>query len=148
MWPRAGDNPDAEVRRPAHLAGRILLDGTGDSGRETAAPEPKCSRLWDLIKARGFRAQKHTVLPSEDAAAFKALEAALIEELAPEGALQSALAQRVVSAVWRLERGERLEADLLAENQLAGWSLGHALIRDGNGAQLRHPAALSRRHAR
>jgi hypothetical protein len=40
-----------------------------------------------------------------------------------------------VSAVWRLSRAERLEADLFAENHLAGWSLGHALIRDGNGAR-------------
>jgi hypothetical protein len=81
----------------------------------------------------GMRAQKHIVLPSENAAEFAELEAALIEELAPEGALQAALAQRVVAAVWRLSRAERLEADLFAENQLAGWSLGHALIRDCNG---------------
>ena len=40
-----------------------------------------------------------------------------------------------MSAVWRLSRAERLEADLFAENQLAGWSLGLALIRDCNGAR-------------
>jgi hypothetical protein len=36
------------------------------------------------------------VLPGESATEFATLEAALIEELAPEGALQSVLAQRVV----------------------------------------------------
>ena len=82
-----------------------------------------------------MRAQKHIVLPSEDAAAFRALEAALIEELAPEGALQSVLAQRVISAAWRLERAERLEVELFARNHLAGGSLGLALIRDCNGAR-------------
>ena len=55
--------------------------------------------------------------------------------MAPDGALQAALAQRVVSAVWRLSRAERLEAQLFAENQLAGRSLGLALIRDCNGAR-------------
>ena len=37
----------------------------------------------------GLRAQKYVVLPDEDAGEFKALEAALIAELAPVGALQS-----------------------------------------------------------
>jgi hypothetical protein len=75
------------------------------------------------------------VLPGEDAAEFAALEAALLEELAPEGALQAALAQRVVSAVWRLARAERLEVDLFAEERLPGRSLGLALIRECNGAR-------------
>ena len=105
-------------------------NGAKSCGPKT--PEGKARSAQNALR-HGMRAQKHIVLPSEDAAAFKALEAALIEELAPDGALQSALARRVVSAVWRLERGERLEADLFAENQLAGWSLGHALIRDCNG---------------
>ena len=131
---------------PSARAEASRRNGAKSCGPKT--PEGKARSAQNALK-HGLRAQKHTVLPSEDAAAFKALEAALIEELAPDGALQSALAQRVVAAVWRLERAERLEADLFAENQLAGWSLGHALIRDCNGApQLRHPAALSRRHAR
>jgi hypothetical protein len=82
-----------------------------------------------------LRAQKHVVLHCEDAAEFRALEAALIEELAPAGALQSVLAQRVVAATWRLARADQLEAQLFAENQLAGRSLGLALIRDCNGAR-------------
>jgi hypothetical protein len=72
------------------------------------------------------------VLPSEDAAAFQALEAALLEELAPAGALQAVLAQRIVAAAWRLSRAERLEVELFAENHVPGRSLGLALIRDGN----------------
>ena len=73
------------------------------------------------------------VLPSESAAEFKELEAALMEELAPEGALQAALAQRVVSAVWRLSRAERLEAELFERHHYPGGNLGLALIRDCNG---------------
>jgi hypothetical protein len=47
------------------------------------------------------------------------------------------LARRVVAAAWRLERAERLEADLFTWNQLggAGRNLGLALIRECNGAR-------------
>src|SRR5919106_840988 len=64
--------------------------------------------------------ERFIVLPAESAAEFAALEAALMEELAPEGALQAVLAQRVVAAVWRLERAERLQAEVFARNHLAG----------------------------
>jgi hypothetical protein len=74
------------------------------------------------------------VLPDEDAAEFAALEAALIEELAPAGVLQSVLVQRIAAAAWRLSRAERLETELFAENGLPDGTLGLALIRDGNRA--------------
>jgi hypothetical protein len=67
----------------------------------------------------GLRSQKHVVLPGESAAEFAALEAALLEELAPEGALQAVLARRVVAAAWRLERAAtRATAALLAGTAL------------------------------
>jgi hypothetical protein len=69
------------------------------------------------------------VLPNEDADAFAVHEAALMEELAPDGALHTVLAQRIVAATWRLSRAERLEVELFAENGLPGGSLGLALIR-------------------
>jgi hypothetical protein len=57
-----------------------------------------------------MRAQKYLVLPDEEAAEFEALEAALVEELAPVGALQAVLARRVAVAAWRLARADRLAA--------------------------------------
>ena len=45
------------------------------------SPEGKARSAQNALK-HGFRAQKHIVLPSEDAAEFEALEATLIEELA------------------------------------------------------------------
>jgi hypothetical protein len=57
-----------------------------------------------------------------------------MDELAPRGALQTVLAQRIVAATWRLARAERIEVDLFAENGLPDGSLGLALIRDGNRA--------------
>ena len=63
------------------------------------------------------------------------LEAALVEELAPVGALQAVLARRVAVAAWRLARADRIEAELFEERRSADGGLGLALIRDGNGAR-------------
>jgi hypothetical protein len=115
---------------PNARAAASRCNGAKSRGPKTV--EGKARSAQNALK-HGFRAQKHMVLPGENAAEFAELEAALMEELAPEGALQAALAQRVVSAIWRLSRAERLEAELFAENHLAGRSLGLALIRDCNG---------------
>jgi hypothetical protein len=65
----------------------------------------------------------------------EALEAALMAELAPQGALQAVLARRIVAATWRLERAERLEAELFAHNMGDTTSFGLALVRDCNRAR-------------
>ena len=83
----------------------------------------------------GMRAQKYVVLPEEDAAEFAALEAALVAELAPVGALQTVLARRIAVAAWRLARADRIETELFEERRFADGGLGLALIRDGNGTR-------------
>ena len=109
----------------------------GAKSRGPKTPEGKVRSAQNALK-HGLRAQKYVVLPDEDAAAFQALEAALMEELAPDGALQTVLARRVVAASWRLERAERLEAELFAHETYEMFDkaadLGLALIRDCNGA--------------
>ena len=109
----------------------------GAKSRGPKTPEGRARSAQNALK-HGLRAQKYVVLPDEDAAAFEALEAALMEELAPEGALQTVLARRVVAASWRLERAERLEAELFAHETYEMFDkaadLGLALIRDCNGA--------------
>jgi hypothetical protein len=107
-------------------------NGAKSSGPKTAEGKARSAR--NALK-HGMRAQKCVVLPGERAAAFEAFEAALLEELAPEGALQAVLAQRVVAASWRLARAERLEAELFVQNMLDGRGLGLALVRDCNGAR-------------
>ena len=122
---------------PGARAEASRRNGAKSKGPKTA--EGKARSAQNALK-HGLRAQKHMVLPGEDAAEFAALEAALIEELAPEGALEAALARRVVAATWRLERAERIEAELFArkmESPFGGRDsdLGLALIRDCNGAR-------------
>jgi hypothetical protein len=109
-------------------------NGAKSSGPKS--PEGKVRSSQNALK-HGLRAQKHMLLAGESAAEYQRLEAALMEELAPEGALQAVLARRVVAAAWRLERAETIEVQLFAWNQLdgAGRNLGLALIRDCNNAR-------------
>jgi hypothetical protein len=104
----------------------------GARSRGPSTPEGKARAAQNALK-HGLRAQKYLVLPDEDAAEFASLEAALVAELAPVGALQSVLARRVAVAAWRLARADRIEAELFEERRLASGGLGLALIRDGNG---------------
>ena len=123
--------PGAPVLNAARAAAS-RRNGARSRGPKT--PEGKARSAQNALK-HGMRAQKCIVLPGERASAFEAFEAALLEELAPEGALQAVLAQRVVAASWRLARAERLEAELFAQNMLDGRGLGLALIRDCNNAR-------------
>jgi hypothetical protein len=82
-----------------------------------------------------MRAQMCVVRPDEDAAEFAALEAALLDELAPVGALQVVLARRVAIAAWRLARADRMEIELFEQRRWDNGSVGTALIRDGNGTR-------------
>ena len=66
---------------------------------------------------------------------FAGLEAALLAELAPVGALQAVLARRIAVAAWRLARADRIEAELFEERCYADGGAGLALIRDGNGTR-------------
>ena len=106
-------------------------NGAKSRGPKTA--EGKARSAQNALK-HGMRAQQCVVLPGERASAFDAFEAALLAELAPQGALQTVLARRIVAASWRLARSERLEAELFVEARLAGASpglaLGFAVTRD------------------
>jgi len=83
----------------------------------------------------GLCAEEFVVLHDEDEQAFAALEAAVLEELAPQGVVQRLLAGRVVRAAWRLERAERIEIELLEYRMDRDGDLARALIRDGNGTR-------------
>ena len=58
-----------------------------------------------------------------------------LAELAPEGVLQTLLARRVAVAAWRLERADRMEAEVLEFRSYEDANAGLALIRDGNATR-------------
>ena len=107
-------------------------NGAKSRGPKTA--EGKARSAQNALK-HGMRAQKYVLLPQEDAAAFAALETAILAELAPEGVLQTLLARRVAVAAWRLERADRLEAEVLEFRSYEDANAGLALIRDGNATR-------------
>jgi hypothetical protein len=78
----------------------------GAESRGLKTLEDKARSAQDALK-HGLRAQKCLVLPEENADEFAGLEAALIEELAPVGALQTVLG---AVAAWRLARADCLAA--------------------------------------
>jgi hypothetical protein len=106
----------------------------GAKSRGPRTPEGKARSAQNALR-HGMRAEKHLVLPDEDAAEFADLEAAMVEELAPVGVLQHVLARRVAIAAWRLARADRIETELFEERRFADGGLGLALIRDGNGTR-------------
>jgi hypothetical protein len=114
------------------ISARALASRINGARSRTAAGKARSAR--NALK-HGLCARKLVVVPEEDAAAFAAFAAALVAELAPVGALQTVLAQRAVSAAWRLMRADRIEAELIEENRAPSGGLGLALIRDGNSTR-------------
>ena len=106
----------------------------GAKSRGPKTPESKARSAQNALK-HGFRAQKFVVVGDENAQEFAALEPALLSELAPEGVVQNLLAARIARAAWRLERAERIEAELFARHADRDRNLGLALIRDGHGSR-------------
>jgi hypothetical protein len=106
----------------------------GAKSRGPKTPEGKARSRLNAIK-HGMRAAMHVVLPDENAVEFHALQEALMDELAPEGALQLVLARRVAVAAWRLARADRMEIELFEERRWENAGVGMALIRDGNGTR-------------
>jgi hypothetical protein len=128
-----GAAPRAAVPISSARAEASRRNGAKSRGPKT--PEGKARSAQNALK-HGLRAQKYVVLPEEDAAEFADLEAAMIEELAPVGALQTVLARRVAVAAWRLARADRIEVELFAHRSWgADANPGLAMIRDGNGTR-------------
>ena len=97
----AGAAPRAAVTVSSARAEASRKNGAKSHGPKT--PEGKARSARNALR-HGLRAEKRAVLPEEDADEFAALEAALIEELAPVGALQALLARPVRGASLRGRR--------------------------------------------
>jgi hypothetical protein len=128
---------DGAAPRAAAPVSNARADASRRNGAKSRGPKTPEGRARSALNAlkHGMRAQKYVVLPQEDAAAFAALETAMLAELVPEGALQTLLARRIAVAAWRLERADRLETEVLEVRSHEGANPGVALIRDGNGTR-------------
>ena len=139
LTPRCA-RPSPSVNARAETSRRTAPGGAGRDRRRQARAAQNALR-------HGMRAEKHIVLPDVDGAEFAALEAALIEELAPLGALQAVLARRVAVAAWRLARAGRIEAELFEQRRGGQRRRARARAdpRRQRRALVRDAAALSRR---
>ena len=91
------------------------------NARRSTGPKSAAGKAASSANAlrHGLAAARAVVLPDEDADAYERLRQGVIADLAPAGALQEALAQRIVVLLWRLDRAARLEAELFVHGRLA-----------------------------
>jgi hypothetical protein len=78
-----------------------------------------------------------TVVPGEDPGEWEAHLAAVVADLSPQGAVETALAEQVAAKLWRLGRVVRHEADLIANSQ------AEDVIRAAHEKAYAHHSALS-----
>ena len=91
------------------------------NARRSTGPKTAAGKAASSANAlrHGLAAARAVVLPDEDGEAYARLRQGVIADLDPAGALQEALAQRIVVLLWRLDRAARLEAELFVHGRLA-----------------------------
>jgi hypothetical protein len=123
----------AASRSNGARAAASRANGSKSRGPRTAEGKARASQ--NALK-HGMCAKKHLLLTDDSRAQFAALEAALLDDLAPQGALQTLLAHRLIAAAWRLQRAGRLEFELFSAHDALDLGPGRALIRDGRDARV------------
>ena len=91
------------------------------NARRSTGPKSAAGKAASSVNAlrHGLTAARAVVLPDEDGEAYERLRQGVLADLDPAGALQEALAQRIVVLLWRLDRAARLEAELFIHGRLA-----------------------------
>ena len=103
------------------MATQRQIEANRRNARSSTGPRTEAGKAASSANAlsHGLTAAGAVVLPEEDPDAFERLRAGVIADLAPAGALQRALAQRVAVLLWRLDRVARLEAELFVHGRLS-----------------------------
>ena len=103
------------------MASRKQIRANRRNARKSTGPRSEAGKAASSANAlsHGLTAARTVVLPEEEPEAFERLSQGVVADLAPAGALQQALAQRIAGLLWRLDRVARLEAELFAHGRLA-----------------------------
>ena len=103
------------------MASRKQIRANRRNARKSTGPRSEAGKAASSANAlsHGLTAARTVVLPEEEPEAFERLRQGVVADLAPAGALQQALAQRIAGLLWRLDRVARLEAELFAHGRLA-----------------------------
>jgi hypothetical protein len=99
-----------------------MSDKQLDANRRNALQStgPRTPRGADASKLNAFRhglRALQTVVPGENSEDWEAHRAAIVDDLAPHGAMELALAEQSAAKLWRLARVCRFERDLIANAQ-------------------------------
>ncbi len=86
----------------------------GSKSRGPRTPEGKARSARNALK-HGLTAQAFALLPGEDAVAYQGLLDGLARRYRPADELASHLVQRLASVMWRQQRADRLEAEVLTQ---------------------------------
>ena len=84
----------------------------GARSRGPTTPEGKARSAPNATR-HGLAALAYPVLRGEDADAFAALHGRLLDRFAPDDEVTGFLVWRLASAMWRLQRAERLEVEAI-----------------------------------
>ena len=103
------------------MATRKQIRANRRNARKSTGPRSEAGKAASSANAlsHGLTATRTVVLPEEEPEEFERLRQGVVADLAPAGALQEALAQRIAALLWRLDRVARLEAELFAHGHLA-----------------------------
>lgn len=108
-------------------------NGAKSNGPVSVAGKARASK--NALK-HGLRAKQTILLEGEDKTAFEALDQSLKDDLRPSGPLETLLASRLAIAAWRMDRADRIEAELFApKDGVHSSTLGERMTRDRHGPQ-------------
>src|ERR1700733_4688211 len=120
-------NPDFPPTHAKSESGNDIISEKQLDANRRNAQHSTGPKTEEGKRASSHNARRHnltgqvTAMTDEDRVAHDAFSAALIASMAPEGALETQLAQRVATDSWRLNRASAIEDNLFA----MGFS-GHA----------------------
>lgn len=105
-----------------------------DEPATPGAPKDKAEMAWDAVEH--VLSGSRDVIQGEDPREFERHRREMLADLAPVGQVETRLAERIVSLLWRLQRVEWLENEILThmlaketDNPLA--KLAESLLADG-----------------
>jgi len=102
-------------------------------------PEGKAASCANALK-HGLTATTVAVLPCEDGEQFDGLRERVRQELAPVGAVEGELVERIAAAFWRLRRVETIETGVL------GWQMAQHVVDEAQESIDEEKRALLREH--
>jgi hypothetical protein len=85
-----------------------------NAAKSTGPKTPETKAVSAMNALRHGRTGQINLMPAEDREAHDKFCAAIVESLAPEGALEVRFAQSVAEDNWRLNRGRAIETNMFA----------------------------------